>query len=153
MLSPTPHLSFYYFFSSRRRHTRCLNDWSSDVCSSDLPVSTSYCESQPMPLSKRLLDLTLICLALLCLLPIALIIALIFRVVSSGPIFSKQERVGYRGRRFMCFKFRTICIDVETSAHEDSFRDFARLNQPIVQFSMKDDPRTFLFKKLNNRLV
>src|SRR5205814_7119848 len=27
---------FYFFFSSRRRHTRCLSDWSSDVCSSDL---------------------------------------------------------------------------------------------------------------------
>src|SRR5205814_3499564 len=26
------------FFSSRRRHTRCLSDWSSDVCSSDLAV-------------------------------------------------------------------------------------------------------------------
>src|SRR5437899_5224966 len=28
--------SFNFFFSSRRRHTRCLSDWSSDVCSSDL---------------------------------------------------------------------------------------------------------------------
>src|SRR5262245_63159832 len=28
-----------FFFSSRRRHTRCLSDWSSDVCSSDLPVN------------------------------------------------------------------------------------------------------------------
>src|SRR5262245_63202321 len=28
--------SVYFFFSSRRRHTRCLSDWSSDVCSSDL---------------------------------------------------------------------------------------------------------------------
>src|SRR5205814_6215082 len=27
-------------FSSRRRHTRCLSDWSSDVCSSDLPIQT-----------------------------------------------------------------------------------------------------------------
>src|SRR5437899_5274153 len=27
-----------FFFSSRRRHTRCLSDWSSDVCSSDLPT-------------------------------------------------------------------------------------------------------------------
>src|SRR5262245_62494897 len=27
-----------FFFSSRRRHTRCLSDWSSDVCSSDLPA-------------------------------------------------------------------------------------------------------------------
>src|SRR5687768_18243948 len=31
----------YFFFSSRRRHTRCSRDWSSDVCSSDL-LSTSH---------------------------------------------------------------------------------------------------------------
>src|SRR5262245_63328631 len=30
------HSLLYFFFSSRRRHTRCLSDWSSDVCSSDL---------------------------------------------------------------------------------------------------------------------
>src|SRR5437899_9764894 len=30
--------SVFFFFSSRRRHTRCLSDWSSDVCSSDLLV-------------------------------------------------------------------------------------------------------------------
>src|SRR5262245_64788157 len=30
---------FVFFFSSRRRHTRCLSDWSSDVCSSDLTGS------------------------------------------------------------------------------------------------------------------
>src|SRR5258705_9960633 len=29
-------LNLVFFFSSRRRHTRCLSDWSSDVCSSDL---------------------------------------------------------------------------------------------------------------------
>src|SRR5690606_39877572 len=29
---------FFFFFSSRRRHTRFSRDWSSDVCSSDLPV-------------------------------------------------------------------------------------------------------------------
>src|SRR5436853_4348018 len=29
----------FFFFSSRRRHTRCLSDWSSDVCSSDLATS------------------------------------------------------------------------------------------------------------------
>src|SRR5437899_5858243 len=30
---------FFFFFASRRRHTICLSDWSSDVCSSDLGVS------------------------------------------------------------------------------------------------------------------
>src|SRR2546422_5666348 len=31
-------LSYVFFFSSRRRHTRCSRDWSSDVCSSDLDL-------------------------------------------------------------------------------------------------------------------
>src|SRR5216684_8308683 len=30
-------MPYLFFFSSRRRHTRCSRDWSSDVCSSDLP--------------------------------------------------------------------------------------------------------------------
>src|SRR5258705_5966482 len=34
-----------FFFSSRRRHTRCLSDWSSDVCSSDLLRTLGYRES------------------------------------------------------------------------------------------------------------
>src|SRR3989449_10291278 len=29
-------INYFFFFSSRRRHTRCSRDWSSDVCSSDL---------------------------------------------------------------------------------------------------------------------
>src|SRR5205814_7225821 len=35
-----------FFFSSRRRHTRCLSDWSSDVCSSDLEILVAYCSLQ-----------------------------------------------------------------------------------------------------------
>src|SRR5256884_3604813 len=32
----------FFFFSSRRRHTRCSRDWSSDVCSSDLCKTQGY---------------------------------------------------------------------------------------------------------------
>src|SRR5437899_11743535 len=42
-----------FFFSSRRRHTRCLSDWSSDVCSSDLDIEDrKRAESQ----SRALID-------------------------------------------------------------------------------------------------
>src|SRR4030043_693455 len=41
----------FFFFSSRRRHTRCSRDWSSDVCSSDLP-SPQRGESRLMVLSR-----------------------------------------------------------------------------------------------------
>src|SRR5262245_62886742 len=36
-----------FFFSSRRRHTRCLSDWSSDVCSSDLPRRQARAREAP----------------------------------------------------------------------------------------------------------
>src|SRR5260221_14289305 len=38
-------MCFVFFFSSRRRHTRSLCDWSSDVCSSDLKQRTANSES------------------------------------------------------------------------------------------------------------
>src|SRR5258705_9346386 len=43
----------FFFFSSRRRHTRCLSDWSSDVCSSDLsaPERTFMSVDLPAPFS------------------------------------------------------------------------------------------------------
>src|SRR5258705_6854849 len=40
-----------FFFSSRRRHTRCLSDWSSDVCSSDLVLYTKPAHKDDIPVS------------------------------------------------------------------------------------------------------
>src|SRR5262245_66286307 len=43
----------FFFFSSRRRHTRCLSDWSSDVCSSDLlMISTIMATKVTSPPAK-----------------------------------------------------------------------------------------------------
>src|SRR5699024_11740637 len=41
---------FIFFFSSRRRHTRSKRDWSSDVCSSDLPPA---CKAGALPAELR----------------------------------------------------------------------------------------------------
>src|SRR5205814_3348936 len=51
-LSVTGAALVVFFFSSRRRHTRCLSDWSSDVCSSDL-ARRSHLVEQP---GRLLLD-------------------------------------------------------------------------------------------------
>src|SRR5205814_5479358 len=44
---------FMFFFSSRRRHTRCLSDWSSDVCSSDLPARNALLALPTLPAAER----------------------------------------------------------------------------------------------------
>src|SRR6478735_10781030 len=41
----------FFFFSSRRRHTRLQGDWSSDVCSSDLRISAE-CNFETVPVRK-----------------------------------------------------------------------------------------------------
>src|SRR5258706_9058017 len=40
--------SIFFFFSSRRRHTRLVSDWSSDVCSSDLSAEYKAMGTQPI---------------------------------------------------------------------------------------------------------
>src|SRR2546429_2790346 len=44
---------YFFFFSSRRRHTRCSRDWSSDVCSSDLFVREDFRQIDLDPLLRR----------------------------------------------------------------------------------------------------
>src|SRR5262245_66086508 len=47
------YLIILFFFSSRRRHTRCLSDWSSDVCSSDLAARPQMGQAAPADLPDR----------------------------------------------------------------------------------------------------
>ena len=44
-----------FFFSSRRRHTRLVRDWSSDVCSSDL-ITTSILKSREIDVGDEILE-------------------------------------------------------------------------------------------------
>src|SRR5947199_2113567 len=86
--------SFYiFFFSSRRRHTRCLSDWSSDVCSSDLSHAPSKPHPSPhfprkvLPLGLGLLLVLLVSL-LRCFMPRAR------RLLNHWRWRSEERRVG-----------------------------------------------------------
>jgi exopolysaccharide biosynthesis polyprenyl glycosylphosphotransferase len=65
-------------------------------------------------LIKRASDLLLAGAALVLLCPVMLAIALIIRLTSPGPAIFRQERCGLNGRRFMFYKFRSMCQDAET---------------------------------------
>lgn len=94
---------------------------------------------------KRLLDCGLIVLAAPVLLPLMLLIAAIVRIVSSGPVFFRQERIGFRGSRFMCFKFRTMFVGVDTSVHRGYLNDLMNSNAPMVKMDAHGDPRLIPF--------
>ncbi|WP_416898597.1 MAG: sugar transferase [Minwuia sp.] len=57
---------------------------------------------------KGLIDRVLSALLLVLLFPIFIVIGLIIKIDTSGPVFFNQIRIGYRGRPFVMFKFRTM---------------------------------------------
>lgn len=77
---------------------------------------------------KRILDL-LISLALTIVIsPVLLVIAIIIKCTSKGPIFFKQERLGFHGKPFFIIKYRTMIVNAEKIGSG-------------VYVNEKDDPR------------
>jgi exopolysaccharide production protein ExoY len=102
-------------------------------------------EIEIIPRWKRALDVTIILMALPLLLPLTLLIAAIIRTVSAGPVLFKQERVGYLGRRFMCLKFRTMYVGVDTSAHQGHLDHLIGSDAPMVKMDAHGDSRIIPF--------
>jgi exopolysaccharide production protein ExoY len=94
-----------------------------------------------VPRWKRILDVTCILLTLPCWLPLMILIMAAVRFTSAGPVFYRQERVGYRGKRFMIFKFRTMHVGADTKTHEEYFAYLMRADCPMVKLDAKGDSR------------
>ncbi len=79
---------------------------------------------------KRIFDVLFSSCVLLFLFPLVFIpVAIIIKITSPGPIFFKQLRTGYRGRDFMCWKFRTMHVNADSDKLQ----------------ATKDDPRKTKF--------
>jgi lipopolysaccharide/colanic/teichoic acid biosynthesis glycosyltransferase len=91
------------------------------------------------------LDVFCLILALPTLLPLMLLIAAVIKIVSPGPIFFKQDRIGFMGRRFRMFKFRTMRVNAETSSHQNYLKDLISSNAPMIKMDTKGDPRVIRF--------
>jgi exopolysaccharide production protein ExoY len=91
-----------------------------------------------VPRWKRILDITCIVLSLPGWLPVMIGIALWIKAVSPGPIFFYQERVGFRGRRFLIRKFRTMKVDAETLSHERHLEQLMQTNRPMTKLDAAD---------------
>jgi exopolysaccharide production protein ExoY len=98
-------------------------------------------ETISAPLWKRILDVTCIVLTLPGWLPLMLLVMCFIRLTSSGPIFYRQERVGFRRKRFMIFKFRTMHLNAETRTHEDYFASLMNDEVPMTKLDAAGDSR------------
>ena len=86
---------------------------------------------------KRVLDVLLSSIALFVLCPVMLIIALMIRMDSRGPIFYRAARIGRKGRTFICYKFRTMVTNADKLRDELAHRN----ERDGILFKMSNDPR------------
>ena len=97
--------------------------------------------SGEVPGWKRFLDLSCILLSLPLWLPVMGLISIAIMVVSPGPILFRQERIGYRGRRFSCLKFRTMLVGADTAVHKSHLHSLMNSRAPMKKLDVAGDSR------------
>lgn len=102
----------------------------------------------PSPAWKRALDIVGSSAGLIALSPLMLSIAALIKIVSPGPVFFRQERVGYMGRIFTCLKFRTMHPDSETSSHRKYFQQLMDTDVPMTKLDVTSDARLIPMGKI-----
>lgn len=126
-----------------------------------LPMITLFRE--PLPgaarLVKRASDVVLAALALVVLAPVWLLVALLIKLDSRGPIFYRQERVGMDGRIFLFVKFRTMRVGADDRMHREYQRKYIA-GQPDTNlgdttrpvYKLHTDPRVTRVGRVLRRL-
>jgi exopolysaccharide biosynthesis polyprenyl glycosylphosphotransferase len=87
--------------------------------------------------AKRMMDIAFSFMALFMLMPLFALIMILIKTTSPGPIFFRQERVGYNRRRFRIYKFRTMINEAESLQAE--LESLNEADGPT--FKIQNDPR------------
>jgi lipopolysaccharide/colanic/teichoic acid biosynthesis glycosyltransferase len=102
---------------------------------------------QNMPAWKRGIDILGSAFGLALFFPVFLLISIVIKIVSPGPVFFKQKRVGYLGKPFKCWKFRTMHPNANSFAYEQHLSECINSDNPFSKLD-NDDPRIIPFGKL-----
>ena len=100
-----------------------------------------------IPVWKRLIDIVFSVCFLLLVAPLMVAISLAIKIVSPGPVFFKQQRVGYKGRIFTLMKFRTMNVSVQTKSHSNYMKELihgeSNENEQPMKKLDEDNPDIF----------
>ena len=97
--------------------------------------------SNGLPAWKRAFDFFVLLVTSPVWLPVGVCVALMIKIGSRGPILFRQERVGYRGRVFTCFKFRTMKPNAKTDTHQMHVKDLIKSSAPMTKLDAGKDDR------------
>lgn len=105
---------------------------------------------------KRLLDITASLLVLIFFSPLYIFTAIGVKLSSPGPILFKQERIGYHGKPFYMYKFRSMYVDAEKDGPQLSSENDPRITpfgQIIRKYRLDEIPQFFTVLKGQMSLV
>jgi exopolysaccharide biosynthesis polyprenyl glycosylphosphotransferase len=88
-------------------------------------------------IAKRAMDVSISTALILLLAPLLMLTAALIKLDSRGPVFFVQERIGYHGRRFRCYKFRSMVDNAERL--KSDLMPHNEMTGPV--FKMRNDPR------------
>jgi exopolysaccharide biosynthesis polyprenyl glycosylphosphotransferase len=91
-------------------------------------------------IAKRVFDLLIAGLLIIILSPVMLVIALAIKTNSKGPVIYKNERVGYKGRTFKLYKFRSMLAELSTGAEFGGEKALELEKKLIEENSIKEGP-------------
>lgn len=97
---------------------------------------------------KRLLDIFIVLLASPFWLPVMLILCILTKLTSKGPIFYGHKRVGKNGKEIKCWKFRSMCINSQEILEQILATDPVRRAEWEKDRKFVDDPRVTKFGKI-----
>ena len=86
---------------------------------------------------KRMIDILGALCGVIVISPVMIIVAIWIKLDSKGPVFFAQDRVGRGGKKFVMYKFRSMCTDAECLLGK--LKKENEMSGPM--FKMKDDPR------------
>ena len=101
-----------------------------------------------IPRWKRAVDIAGSIVALLLLSPLLLAVALLIKIVSPGPVLFRQERVGYLGKAFTMWKFRTMHVDADVTPHRNYVRGLINNENIMTKLDDGKDHRIIPFGTL-----
>jgi lipopolysaccharide/colanic/teichoic acid biosynthesis glycosyltransferase len=93
---------------------------------------------------KRLFDTLFSFIGLIILSPLLIIIAILVKLGSSGPVFFKGERIGKKGKPFKMFKFRTMVVNADKLGGPSTAMDDPRLTEMgkfLKRFQLDEIPQ------------
>ncbi len=102
---------------------------------------------QPMPWWKRAWDLSWAAILLVGISPVMLVIAILVKATSPGPVIFRQWRAGRGGRPFLFYKFRTMIDGAD--ALKEELRASNEVSGPV--FKIKKDPRVTVLGRVLRR--